>query len=409
MRKPNICAEVRSMKINKTGKNILLAAVLSLMLCGCGSSAESNSKAEPEQNTNNTVETVTAETVSSDDSERFTERDLQQTPDLENAVYYTVSDGENITISEEGVYVLSGSAEEVTVAVDAADDAKVQIVLDGVSIKNTSSPVIYVKHADKVFVTTTDSENIFQVTGSFSSDGDTNTDGVIFSKDDLVLNGGGTLTISSSENGVVCKDDLKITGGTYYVTASSKAFEANDSILINDGTFSITAGTDGFHSENDEDDTKGELVILGGTFNISAKDDALHGQSIVTIEGGTLEIEAGEGIESTQVTISDGTINITAADDGINAGQKSKAYDPVITISGGNLTIEMAAGDTDAIDSNGDLYISGGSINITAQSPFDYDGTGEYTGGTIIVNGATVTSLTNQMMGGFAGQNRKRG
>ena len=397
------------MKINRTGKNFLLTAVLSLMLCGCGSSAPANTAAEPEQTANNSVETVVVETDSSDDSERFTERDLQQTPDLSDAVYYTVSDGENITISEEGVYVLSGNAEEVTVAVDAADDSKVQIVLDGVSIKNSSSPVIYVKNADKVFVTTTDSENIVQVTGSFSSDGETDTDGVIFSKDDLVLNGVGTLTISSSENGVVCKDELKITGGTYYVTATSKAFEANDSILINDGSFTITAGTDGFHSENDEDDTKGEVVILGGSININAKDDAIHGQSAVTIEGGTLDIEAGEGIESTQVTIRDGTLNITASDDAINAGQKSKAYSPVITISGGNITIVMAAGDTDAIDSNGDIYISGGTIDITAQSPFDYDGKGEYTGGTIVVNGETINSLSNQMMGGFAGGNRKKG
>ena len=397
------------MKINKTGKSFLLTAMLSLMLCGCGSSAPANTAAEPEHTTNSNVETVAVETESSDDSERFTERDLQQTPDLSDAVYYTVNDGENITISEEGVYVLSGSAEEVTVAVDAADDSKVQIVLDGVSIKNASSPVIYVKNADKVFVTTTDSENVFQVTGSFSSDGETDTDGVIFSKDDLVLNGAGTLTISSSENGVVCKDDLKITGGTYYVTAASKAFEANDSILINDGSFTITAGTDGFHSENDEDDTKGEVVILGGSININAKDDAIHGQSAVTIEGGTLDIEAGEGIESTQVTIRDGTLNITASDDAINAGQKSKAYSPVITISGGNITIVMAAGDTDAIDSNGDIYISGGTIDITAQSPFDYDGKGEYTGGTIVVNGETINSLSNQMMGGFAGGNRKKG
>ncbi len=399
------------MKTYNTGKSFLVIASLSLLLCGCGSSAAGNKDAETEPVTYETAETSTAvkETESSENTERFTDRDLSQTADLSDAAYFTVSDGENISITEEGVYVLSGSAEEVTVEVDAADDAKVQIVLDGVSVTNSSSPVIYVKNADKVFVTTTDSENVLQVTGSFTSDGDTDPDGVIYSKDDLVLNGMGTLTISSSENGVVCNDDLKITGGTYYVTASSKAFKANDSILIADGSFTITAGTDAFHAENDADDTKGEILIRGGTFNIKAKDDAIHAQSIVTIEGGTLDIEAGEGIESTQITVKNGTVNISASDDGINAGQKSKAYNPVITISGGNITIVMAAGDTDAIDSNGDLYITGGSINITAQSPFDYDGAGEYTGGTITVNGETVTSLTNQMMGGFSGAKNGQG
>ena len=60
----------------------------------------------------------------------------------------------------------------------------------------------------------------------------------------------------------------------------------------------------------------------------------------------------------------------------------------------------MGPGDTDAIDSNGNLYINGGTINITANSPFDYDGTAEHKGGTIIVNGTETDTITNQMMGG---------
>ena len=63
----------------------------------------------------------------------------------------------------------------------------------------------------------------------------------------------------------------------------------------------------------------------------------------------------------------------------------------------------MGPGDTDAIDSNGDLTINGGTIDITAQSPFDFDGTGALNGGTITVNGEQVTELTNQMMGGPGG------
>ena len=63
----------------------------------------------------------------------------------------------------------------------------------------------------------------------------------------------------------------------------------------------------------------------------------------------------------------------------------------------------MGQGDTDAIDSNGNLYINGGTLSINAQSPFDYDGTGQYNGGTIYVNGSQVDSLSNQMMGGPMG------
>ena len=308
----------------------------------------------------------------------FTERDLQQEADLTNAVTYTVADNQDITISAEGVYVITGTAKECSIIVDADSSEKVQLVLDGVNITNTDTPAIYVKSADKVFVTTTDSTNQLN----------------------HVLNGVGSLTISSTDNGVSGKDDLKITGGTYTVTSTSDAFEANDSISICGGTININSQKDGLHCENDEDDTVGSVYISGGTINIDAAKNGIRATTTLTVDGGALDIDAAEGLESTQVEINDGTINIAASDDGINAGQKSDAYDIVLTFNGGNTTINMGQGDTDAIDSNGDLYINGGTIDITAQFAFDFDGVGQMTGGNVTVNGQTVTQLTNSMMGG---------
>ena len=240
----------------------------------------------------------------------FTERDLQQEADLTNAVTYTVADNQDITISEEGVYVITGTAKECSIIVDADSSEKVQLVLDGVNITNKDTPAIYVKSADKVFVTTTDSTNQLTVTGSFTEDGDTNTDAVIFSKDDLVLNGVGSLTISSTDNGVAGKDDLKITGGTYTVTSTSDAFEANDSISICGGTININSQKDVLHCENDEDDTVGSVYISGGTINIDAAKNGIRATTTLTVDGGALDIDAAEGLESTQVEINDGTINI---------------------------------------------------------------------------------------------------
>ncbi len=338
-----------------------------------------------------------------DASDLFTDRDLTQSADLSSATSYTVRDSENINITEEGVYVLSGAASNVTVTVEVEDNEKVQIVLDGVTITNTSAPVIYVKNADKVFVTTTSTENTLSVTSSFTSDGDTNTDAVIFSKDDLVLNGTGTLNISSTDNGITSKDDLKVTGGTINITCTSDAIEANDSIAVSDGSITINTSKDALHAENDDDNSKGYIYICGGTFNINAGSDGIQGTTVVQIDGGTFNINASEGIEGTYVQINDGTINITASDDGINGSNKSSAYNVTVEINGGSITIDMGQGDTDAIDSNGNLYITGGTINITAQSPFDYDGEGKKTGGTVIVNGEETDELTNQMMGGPGG------
>ena len=332
-------------------------------------------------------------------AELFTDRDLEQTPDLTNAKYYTVSDGEDITITEEWVYVLKWTANNVTVFVEAWDQDKVQIVLDGVSISNTDSPCIYVKQADKVFVTTTDSENTLEVTDEFVDDGETNTNGVIFSKDDITLNGVGTLAINSTKNWIVWKDDLKITGGTYNITASKKAIDANDSIRIMDGTFVLNAQTDWLHAENSDDDSVGYIYIWWWDFTINAWDDAIHATSIVQIDDWNFVINWAEWIEWTYIQINWWNIDITASDDGINAAHKSDSYEIALIFNGWYTKITMWAWDTDWIDSNGNLYIYGWTIDISARSPADYDWTVVYEWGKLIIDWEEYTYVPNQMMG----------
>ncbi|MBQ2358022.1 MAG: carbohydrate-binding domain-containing protein, partial [Ruminococcus sp.] len=330
----------------------------------------------------------------------FTERDMQQEADTADAKTLNVTSGQNTTITEAGVYIITGTATDASIIVEAADDAKVQLVLQSLTITNSSTPAIYVKNADKVFVTTQkDTANTLTVTGAFTADGETNTDAVIFAKDDIVFNGEGSLTVSSTGNGISGKDDVKITGGSLAIESAADAIEANDEISVAGGTITINSQKDGLHAENSEDNTQGSIYISGGTFDITAASDAIQGTTTVVIDGGTFTLAAGEGIEGTNVTINDGTINISASDDGINATNKSSEK-VCITINGGNITINMGQGDTDGLDSNGDLTITGGTINITGQSACDYDGQAQKTGGTLIVNGVETDTIPNQMMGG---------
>ena len=73
-----------------------------------------------------------------------------------------------------------------------------------------------------------------------------------------------------------------------------------------------------------------------------------------------------------------------------------------------DITVNMGAGDTDGIDSNGNLIINGGTIRVTGTSTFDCDGAAQYNGGTIIANGQQVTYIPTQMFGGGRG-NRNNG
>ena len=388
------------------------------------SSGDAINEASDEDSSNSILTTanVTSDGMI-DATDMFTDRDLEQTADLTSAEKYNLSDGEDITITSEGVYVISGQASEVTIYVEAGDEDKVQIVLDSASILNESKPAIFVKSADKVFVTTTDSDNTLEVTGTFETaasfetedtaesldssvtteESGANLDAVIFSKDDLVISGVGTLNISSSDNAVTSKDTLKITGSTINVSCTGSAFEAHDAIEVADGTINIASCNDGLHAENDEDDSIGYIYICGGTFNITAADDAIHATTIVQIDSSDMNLTGAECIEGTYIQINGGDITINASDDGINAASKSSEYTPTFEMNDGTLKVTMGAGDTDGIDSNGNIYVNGGTIDVSGQSTFDYDGTAQYNGGTIIENGTETNTISNQMMGGDPG------
>ena len=312
-----------------------------------------------------------------------------------------LADSTDVSITKGGKYTVTGSSKNSTIYVETEDE--VEIVLDGASMENENTPCIYVKNADKVTVSTTENESTLAVTGSFEKDGDTKTDAVIFSKDDLALEGTGILNINSSDNAISSKDDLKIKSGTLNINCSGNALEAQDELEVSDGTIKVTGCNDGLHAKDSDDDSKGSVLITGGTFDITATDDAIHGTTTIQIDGGELTLTGAECIEATYVKINDGNINISASDDGINASAKSSALTPTFEMNGGTVTISMAAGDTDGVDSNGDIYINGGTIDISGQSTFDYDGKAEYKGGTIIENGTTTNTITNQFFGGPGG------
>ena len=173
---------------------LILAAMLAASLTACGGS---NPNTNPTANTGSSsaVQSSVAAEASNTSVEgtTFTERDMQQEADTADAKTLNMTSGQNTTITEAGVYIITGTATDASVIVEAADDAKVQLVLQNLTITNSSTPVIYVKNADKVFVTTQkDTANTLTVTGAFTADGETNTDAVIFAKDDIVFNGEGS-------------------------------------------------------------------------------------------------------------------------------------------------------------------------------------------------------------------------
>ena len=325
-------------------------------------------------------EAVTAKDV----SDMFTDRDYEIGYDENTSIYIRFNgdsiecdsdsvkiSGTTATITDEGTYVISGTLNDGMIVVNAGDKDKPQLVLNGVTINSKTTAPIYILEADKVFITlATDTSNTLSNGGSFTAVDDNNIDSVIFSKQDLTLNGSGSLIVTSPVgHGIVSKDDLVFTSGTYTINSASHGLDANDSVRIANASISIDAGKDGIHAENSDDEDLGFVYIASGTLDISAQGDGISAGAYMQINDGSFEIVSGGGSLSSDdsstsmkaikavgnLLISNGTFNIDSADDAVHSNSS-------ILVNGGNF--EIASGD-DGFHADESLTVTAGTINIT--------------------------------------------
>jgi len=362
--------------------------------------------------TSNSAATTTS-TTDAKKTNYFTDKDHDTSYDEKAAATVTLSgstasvsgdgvavSGSTVTISKAGTYVISGQSDGVQIKIEAEKTDDVHIVLKGVTMTNTNA-AISATSAGHVYLTLADG-----TTNSLSdsaSNRDEKADAALFSKVDLTINGKGTLNVDGKKNNAIkANDTLHITGGTYNITAVGDAFNVNDELNITGTTMTIDAKKDGVKVDNDEDTSVGTMYLSDNTITVTAGDDGIHASGDLVIDSGTYTVKnSTEGLEGKSITINGGDITIYSTDDGVNAANKNAQQSEIFfTMNGGNLTVEVGQGDTDPIDSNGNITVTGGTIKMTGQTGFDFDGTATYTGGDIYFNGEKQTEIVNSMPGG---------
>jgi hypothetical protein len=273
------------------------------------------------------------------------------------------------------------------------------------------------------------------------------TKGSLYAKGQIYFSGSGTLTVSSAyKHGIYSKDTIYVNGGTINVKDSGRnCVQSVNGFIMTAGTIQLVGtGTNtnnqsrGIVVEGDESSSgsgKGYIDISGGTItsttvgkgmtakwdideDASTSDTSDDPNPYVKISGGTITVTttgtpkdesscsytftdadgvsttettslSPEGIEGKQdVYISGGTLTLHTTDDAVNASSTSGK----VVISGG--TMYVFSSDNDAIDSNGTLTISGGTIvAITTTTPecaFDCDSNAfTITGGLLVGMGTS--------------------
>ena len=280
------------------------------------------------------------------------------------------------TITRAGTYHIFGSMVEGRIVVDAPADADIQLILEGVNLSYQGYAPLYIKQSGIITITLAEgTQNILENTGDFLALDENNVDAVIFSKEDLVFNGVGSLEVTSEKgNGITGKDSVTICGGTLFVTASGHAVEAKDALTLENGNLVISAGKDGVHVKNDDDVSLGIFTMNGGSVFARTEGNAIRAGASLTVNGGNITAtQCDEGLEAAKVFINDGELFIQSADDGINAtiGSGIDCYngEALICISGGKVEI-IATGD--GLDSNGDIVVNGGEVLIHGPGRIEY-------------------------------------
>lgn len=286
-------------------------------------------------------------------------------------------EGSLVTITRDGTYLLTGTLEDGMVVVDVPETAKPQLVFQNAHISSATSAPLYILEGDKVFLTLApDSENSLTSGESFVAVDDNNIDGALFSKQDLTINGTGSLTVTApAGHGIVCKDDLTITGGNLTLTSASHGLDVNDSVAMGGGSLTVNAGKDGIHCENSDDAQLGWIWLTEGVLKLEAQGDGISAGAWFQADGGTVDILAGGG-----------SVNGTKASSGFYGGfgggpggppgwggefqtqeeenaisMKGIKTQSQLQITGGSFSIDAA---DDALHSNTDVVISGGTFTL---------------------------------------------
>lgn len=473
---------------------VALSAALALSAFGCAPTGAGGAAEDAGGGTDRAAQHESAFfDVSTLDLE-FSRRDMDPSYDEATATKVALSDagtsvegagvraeGSVVTLSAEGTYVVSGELTNGGLVVDAGDEDKVQLVLADVRIHNETGPAICVENADKCFLTLAEgTDNALSDGATYDLAGDDdNRDAVVFSRDDLTLNGTGSLEVTGSyKHGICSNDDLRITGGTLNVTSKEDAFRGKDCIKVADGDITVDAGDDAFHSDAFfyakggtvnvvacYEGYEGEQVIIdGGEHTIAASDDALNAalpdsdsegaDSVQTqadapspregdmpggegqqqmppdgtdgmsqrdgegLSGRSEPPVRGDGIPVGEASGTDGpdAFGVDAFDAGVPGGEAPDADAPgggafggdafgavadaggmatssescLIQINGGTVTLAAAF---DAIDSNGNVEINGGTVLVSGpdkgmDGALDYDLRAQVNGGTVLMAGS---------------------
>ena len=305
-------------------------------------------------------------------STAFADGSITLSPDGSTSTDASVRiDGQTVTITQAGTYQIAGTLDDGALIVESGENAKITLVLGGVSIKNTTGAAIQIATADDVTIELSEgTTNVLQsgeeVDIATATESKEASGGALQSKADLKIKGRGSLTVLGYlNNGIHCTKDLKIKNGNISVTALGHGIKGKNSVTVSGGTVTVTSGKDGITSDETENEEKGFVTIEDGEIIITSAGDGVSAETTLTVTGGVISIISGGGSANAQQKTDNmrgwWDFDNSASDDNSVSCKGLKAGKAMM-ISGGSITIDAQ---DDALHTDGDMTISGGECILS--------------------------------------------
>lgn len=279
-------------------------------------------------------------------------------------------DGSVVTIGAPGEFTLRGTLNDGRILVDLKENpGKLVLILDGVDLCCLTDSAIFVAQGEVELVLAAGSENrvVSGTEAQLAAYDETSTGAAVYASDDLTLRGEGSLDVFGYiNNGVACKDDLKIKGGSIRVTAANNAVRASESVTVSGGALTLDAGNDGLKASSAKKEGKGFVLIEDGSLAIRAGGDGVSAASELTVSGGTVSVETSgdpalhscKGMKAeTGLTISGGTVSVLAQDHAIRSAA-------ALTVTGGMVAAKSLKGK--GMSAEQALLIEAGTLQLSA-------------------------------------------
>ena len=218
--------------------------------------------------------------------------------------------------------------------------------------------------------------------------------------------GDGSITVKKGVSGVtIVLNGLTLTNADSAAITLNKTAEAE--LIAAAGTTNTVADTAGSNDENAAVKVKsGASLSISGTGALTVDGNAKNGikgaaDAVISVDEVALTIEAeNDGLScDDELTIAGGTLDITAGGDAVKASPDTDENPDTtslgnVTIKGGTITLHAAE---DGVQADGDLTISGGTFDVTANGGHTTTLTddsasckGFKAGGALTVTGGTV-------------------